>query len=159
MEDITPSVLIKESLGKADPCVGTAVGVGVGFPKEKRRDAGSKVQFRCLSLVPAMKKVDTACTHGGLLYPNGLLYPYGLLTPKLCYTTKLCCTPRLSQTPRLSRTPRPSRTSATASGAHVCHIYPLVGGWVVLLHGAQALPGSPIVTPDSIQLPWNRQSD
>lgn len=55
--------------------------------------------------------------------------------------------------PMLSRTPRLSRTSAAASGAHVCHVYPLVGGWVVLLHGAQALPGSPIVTPDGIQLP------
>lgn len=61
--------------------------------------------------------------------------------------------------PELSCTPRLSRTSATASGAHVRHIYPLVGGWVVLLYSAQALPGSPIVTPNSIQLPWNRPSD
>jgi hypothetical protein len=48
-------------------------------------------------------------------------------------------------------------TCTTAAGAHVCNVYPLVGGWVVLLHGAQALARSPIITPNSIQLPWNRQ--
>lgn len=64
--------------------------------------------------------------------------------------------PRALPHPVLSCTPRLSHTSATASGAHVCHVCPLVGGGVVLLHGAQALPGSPIVTPDGIQLPWNR---
>lgn len=59
---------------------------------------------------------------------------------------------------RHSLRPEAPRTCATAAGAHVCHIGPFIGCWVVLLHGTQALAGSPIITPDSIQLPWNRQS-
>lgn len=43
---------------------------------------------------------------------------------------------------------------ATAVGAHVRHVCPCIGLWVVLLHGAQALAGSPIITPNSTELSW-----
>ena len=52
----------------------------------------------------------------------------------------------------------PPHTCTTAASAHVRHICPLIGRWVVLLHGAQALARGPIIAPDSIQLPWNRKS-
>lgn len=49
-------------------------------------------------------------------------------------------------------------TCPAAPRAHVSHVGPLVGGGVVLLHRAQALPGRSIVAPHGIQLPCNTHS-
>lgn len=51
-----------------------------------------------------------------------------------------------------------SSTCPTAPRAHVSHVGPLVGGGVVLLHRAQALPGRSIIAPHGVQLPCNTHS-
>lgn len=52
--------------------------------------------------------------------------------------------------------PIPSSTCPAAPGAHVSHVGPLVGGGVVLLHRAQALPRCSIVASHGVELPCSR---
>lgn len=49
-------------------------------------------------------------------------------------------------------------TCPAAPRAHVGHVGPLVGGGVVLLHRAKALPRRSVVAPHGVELPWNRHS-
>lgn len=53
---------------------------------------------------------------------------------------------------------REGSTCPAAPRAHVSHVGPLVGGGVVLLHRAQALPRRPVVAPHGVELPCNTHS-
>lgn len=51
-----------------------------------------------------------------------------------------------------------SSTCPAAPCAHVGHVGPLVGGRVVLLHRAQALPRRAVVATHGVELPCNTHS-